>query len=311
MTPEQDSSPELEALVLQGEDQKESLNNVESNTEATAFALNKSNEKLEDIDSNMEARLVQAESHINKLAPSIESMGKAMKTVDTLLTTLRGPQGEKGDKGEKGDRGEKGDKGADSVVPGPKGKDGVNGKDGKDGVDGMDGKDGKDGVDGSQGPAGKDGKDGQSVDEEKILKKLTKGIDKEMDGVKRYVQGSKTVSASEIEGLAQFVADNSAAASISDTAYGPSWDGDTTTAPSKNAVYDKIETLGGGGDVVGPASATDNAVARFDATTGKLIQNSAMTVNDAGAFTATDGSKVTGNEGGGFGYIVQAIENTS
>ncbi len=33
-------------------------------------------------------------------------------------------------------------------------------------------------------------------------------------------------------------------------------------------------TGGGSGDVVGPASATDNAVARFDTTTGKLIQNS-------------------------------------
>jgi len=38
-----------------------------------------------------------------------------------------------------------------------------------------------------------------------------------------------------------------------------------------------------GGDVVGPASATDNAVARFDTTTGKLIQNSVVTVGDTGA----------------------------
>lgn len=36
------------------------------------------------------------------------------------------------------------------------------------------------------------------------------------------------------------------------------------------------------GDVVGPASATDNALARFDTTTGKLIQNSVVTVSDAG-----------------------------
>jgi len=36
----------------------------------------------------------------------------------------------------------------------------------------------------------------------------------------------------------------------------------------------------GSGDVVGPASATDNAVARFDGTTGKLVQNSAVTVAD-------------------------------
>jgi hypothetical protein len=38
-----------------------------------------------------------------------------------------------------------------------------------------------------------------------------------------------------------------------------------------------------GGDVVGPASATDNAITRFDSTTGKLIQNSVVTVGDTGA----------------------------
>jgi hypothetical protein len=47
-----------------------------------------------------------------------------------------------------------------------------------------------------------------------------------------------------------------------------------------------------GGDVVGPASATDNAITRFDTTTGKLIQNSVVTVSDtgaiAGATTITD-----------------------
>lgn len=47
-----------------------------------------------------------------------------------------------------------------------------------------------------------------------------------------------------------------------------------------------------GGDVVGPASATDNAITRFDSTTGKLIQNSVVTVSDtgdiAGATTITD-----------------------
>ena len=36
------------------------------------------------------------------------------------------------------------------------------------------------------------------------------------------------------------------------------------------------------GDVYGPASATDNAVARFDGTTGKIIQNSAVTIDDTG-----------------------------
>ncbi len=40
-----------------------------------------------------------------------------------------------------------------------------------------------------------------------------------------------------------------------------------------------------GGDVVGPASATDNAIARFDTTTGKLLQNSVVTVGDTGVVT--------------------------
>ena len=37
---------------------------------------------------------------------------------------------------------------------------------------------------------------------------------------------------------------------------------------------------GGAGDVVGPSSATDNAITRFDTTTGKLIQNSGATLDD-------------------------------
>jgi hypothetical protein len=36
------------------------------------------------------------------------------------------------------------------------------------------------------------------------------------------------------------------------------------------------------GDVVGPTGATDNAIVRFDATTGKLVQNSLVTVDDSG-----------------------------
>lgn len=49
---------------------------------------------------------------------------------------------------------------------------------------------------------------------------------------------------------------------------------------------------GGSGDVVGPASATDNALTRFDSTTGKLVQNSAWTLSDAGNLV---GSAATGD----------------
>jgi len=48
-----------------------------------------------------------------------------------------------------------------------------------------------------------------------------------------------------------------------------------------------LTAVGSGfGDVAGPASSTDNAITRFDSTTGKLIQNSLVTVADDGAITA-------------------------
>ena len=43
-------------------------------------------------------------------------------------------------------------------------------------------------------------------------------------------------------------------------------------------------------DVVGPASSTDNAVVRFDTTTGKLIQNSAAILSDTGSLSIGDGT---------------------
>lgn len=43
----------------------------------------------------------------------------------------------------------------------------------------------------------------------------------------------------------------------------------------------------GSGDVVGPASATDNAIARYDSTTGKLLQDSSATLADSGALSLT------------------------
>lgn len=57
-----------------------------------------------------------------------------------------------------------------------------------------------------------------------------------------------------------------------------------------------IAATGGTGDVVGPASATDEALVRFDLTTGKLIQNSNATLTDAGALTLTNGAVI--NEAG-------------
>lgn len=54
-------------------------------------------------------------------------------------------------------------------------------------------------------------------------------------------------------------------------------------------------TPAGAGDVVGPSSATDNAVARFDTTTGKLIQNSVVTVGDTGAMAGVSTLGMSGD----------------
>ena len=61
-----------------------------------------------------------------------------------------------------------------------------------------------------------------------------------------------------------------------------SWITLTTTGTSADWIVTIASTGGGSGDVVWPASATDNAIARFDSTTGKLIQNSTVTIDDSG-----------------------------
>jgi hypothetical protein len=54
-------------------------------------------------------------------------------------------------------------------------------------------------------------------------------------------------------------------------------------------------TPAGSGDVVGPASSTDNAITRFDSTTGKLLQNSTATLSDTGDITATSLNGILGS----------------
>jgi hypothetical protein len=54
-------------------------------------------------------------------------------------------------------------------------------------------------------------------------------------------------------------------------------------ANNVNITGGSITGVSGFGDVTGPASSTDNAIARFDSTTGKLLQNSVVTVGDTGA----------------------------
>ena len=63
-----------------------------------------------------------------------------------------------------------------------------------------------------------------------------------------------------------------------------SFSGTSGTVVSSGKDKDLIGAAAGG-DVVGPASSTDNAIARFDSTTGELLQDSVVTVGDTGAIT--------------------------
>ena len=58
--------------------------------------------------------------------------------------------------------------------------------------------------------------------------------------------------------------------------------GEATNVVRVNAGETALEfaAAAGGGDVTGPAGATDNAIARYDGATGKLLQNSGVTIDD-------------------------------
>ncbi len=58
-------------------------------------------------------------------------------------------------------------------------------------------------------------------------------------------------------------------------------DGQLLCADSSEATGLKWCNVSGSGDVVGPASSTDNAIPRYDGTTGKLLQNSGITIDDS------------------------------
>jgi hypothetical protein len=63
--------------------------------------------------------------------------------------------------------------------------------------------------------------------------------------------------------------------------------GDVMSKDEHGTVTNLSSAGGGSGDVVGPGSSTDNALARFDSTTGKLLQNSNATLGDNGGLAQT------------------------
>ena len=206
-----------------------------------------------------------------------------------------------------------------TIKDGRDGINGKDGRDGKNGKDGRDGKDGKTGPQGPKGQDGVDGVDGVSVANANIdfdgslIIALSDGreinvgevVSTELqDRIKVITSGgagggggSGTVSSVALSGGTTGLTVTGSPITTSGTitlagTLAVANGGTGTATPSIVAGTNitvtgtwpnqTIAASGGGGsgDVVGPASATDNALVRFDSTTGKLIQNSVVTVAD-------------------------------
>lgn len=68
----------------------------------------------------------------------------------------------------------------------------------------------------------------------------------------------------------------------------------TTAQAALIELQGDIDTINAN-DVVGPASATDNAIVRYDGTTGKLVQNSSIIISDTNNITGVVDLTTTGN----------------
>ena len=82
-----------------------------------------------------------------------------------------------------------------------------------------------------------------------------------------------------------------------------------TVTANKVAVWNKGEfsifppAAGGTGDVTGPASSTDEAIARFDGTGGKTLQNSSATLDDNGTISIPADQKLNFEGAAGDTYL--------
>lgn len=194
---------------------------------------------------------------------------------DNATFVIKGLKGDKGDKHSDEEvielikplipeplKGHDGKDGKDSTVPGPKGDKGDKGDPGKDGRDGVDG-------------IGINGKDGSPDTPDQVMEKVKASqilipLEK-LDGLSTFEKKIKAdISVPQTTSLIN----GKRAKNINFTNATVTYSDDTAN----------VTTTGGGGggsgDVVGPSGATDNAIARFDTTTGKLIQDSVITIAD-------------------------------
>lgn len=119
-----------------------------------------------------------------------------------------------------------------------------------------------------------------------------------VDGAAAYFQVGVDLQAYDagLQSLSSFptVADRYLYSTAADT-----WAEGTITSFARTILDDtdgaSVRATIGAGNVVGPASAQDNGVVRFDLTTGRLIQDSTVVISDTGNFTVSGLSGSTHN----------------
>jgi hypothetical protein len=191
---------------------------------------------------------------------------------------------------------EKGDKG-------DKGQDGKNGRDGKDGRPGRDGGQGPKGTDGLPGRDGRDGTDGVSVTDANIdfdgslIITLSSGRVINVGEVVAPDLAEKIKVITNGGGTSQSVLDTLASLQTQIDTLIPSQTGNAGKYLTTNGTATSWATVSGSGDVVGPASATNNNIALFDGTTGKLIKQSSALTFDGTNLGIANGSVTAGNSG--------------
>jgi len=104
----------------------------------------------------------------------------------------------------------------------------------------------------------------------------------------RFVQGAFAYTVTE---LSSSVKKKDEIESVSDAAYAPSWNGDTSTAASKNALYDIIASLVGAG-VTSFNGRTGAVFAAFGDYTATLIKNTRIDHSGNGNISVNDIGKV-------------------
>ena len=139
-------------------------------------------------------------------------------------------------------------------------------------------------------PVGSSGADFSN--DNRMVKTDTSGVDNAVQET-----GVSISDADNISGVADFTMTGTLTAS--GLIY-PTSDGVSGQVIKTDGAGNLAFTSTGDGDVDGPASATDNAVARFDSASGKLIQNSGVLISDANAISGVtdfdvDNININGN----------------